>query len=126
MFSQAVQDVLGTPQDVDWGNGTSRRLLIESDGRGYAVTLTTVNPNTTTDLRYDNHWEACVVTMGSGEVESAQGIVKLLPGVLYAPDRAEAHQVRAGEEGLVLVCVFNPPLTGEENHQLTPGEPSGY
>lgn len=126
MFSNTVQDLLGTPQDVDWGNGTSRRLLVERDGRGYAVTLTEVKPNTETDLRYDNHWESCVVTAGSGVVESAHGSVTLVPGVLYAPDRGEAHQLRAGAEGLELVCVFNPPLTGDENHQLTPGVPSGY
>jgi L-ectoine synthase len=126
MFSKSLQDVLGTERDVDWGNGTSRRLMVEEDGRGYAVTITFVRPNTATDLRYDKHWESCVVTGGSGVVETGGGTVDLRPGVLYAPDRGEAHRLRAGADGLELVCVFNPPLTGAENHRLVPGVPSGY
>jgi L-ectoine synthase len=126
LFSKSLQEVLGSKRDVDWGNGTSRRLLVEEDGRGYAVTVTSVLPNTATELRYDNHWEACVVTAGSGVVEAAGRTVALTPGVLYAPDRGEEHILRAGPDGLELVCVFNPPLTGAENHTLVPGVPSGY
>jgi len=126
LFNNSLQNVLHTAKDVDWGNGTSRRLLVEDDGRGYAITITSVKPDTETDLQYDNHWESCVVTAGAGSVEWAGRTVVLTPGTLYAPDRGEAHKLRAGPDGLELICVFNPPLTGAENHTLTPGMPSGY
>ena len=35
-------DITGTKYDVHWGNGTSRRMLVESDGMGYSVHYTVI------------------------------------------------------------------------------------
>lgn len=126
MLVQFLQDVLGTDRDVDWSNGTSRRLLVAQDGRGFTMTDTHVRPGTDTLLRYDNHLEACYCIEGSGRVVTPSRTYELAPGSLYAPDKGEVHRLIADTAGLRLICVFNPPLTGNENHRHTPGEPSGY
>jgi L-ectoine synthase len=44
---------------------------------------------------------------------------------VYAPEHHEEHTL-SSREGMRLVCVFNPPLQGHENHDPTGAEPSGY
>jgi L-ectoine synthase len=41
---------------------------------------------------------------------------KIQPGVMYALNEHDHHVLRAEEE-LVMACVFNPPVTGQEVHQ---------
>lgn len=125
MFVRTLDSIVGTAQDVDWGNGTSRRLLVAADERPYTVTDTFVRPGTTTLLRYDNHLEACYCVEGSGQVETEGGRHDLVPGTLYAPDQGEEHTLTSAE-GMRLICVFSPALTGDENHRHVPGQPSGY
>ena len=126
MLTTHLSEIIGTPREVDWGNGTSQRLLISRDGRGFTLTDTFVRPNTETVLRYDHHLEACYCISGSGEVVWEGGRARLAPDALYAPDRSEEHTLVAFEEGLRLICVFNPPLTGNETHDLSEGMASGY
>ena len=51
---------------VEWGNGLSRRFLLEADGMGYTVTDTIVNKGTKSLLEYENHLEACYCIEGKG------------------------------------------------------------
>lgn len=125
MLIRTLDEVLRTPRDVDWTNGTSRRLLVADDGRGYTVTDTYVRPGTTTSLRYDNHLESCYCIEGSGRVEVGDAVHDLTPGTLYAPDKGEEHRLTT-TDGMRLICVFSPALTGDENHEHVPGRPSGY
>lgn len=125
MLVRTIDSVLGTSRDVDWGNGTSRRLLVAADERPYTITDTYVRPGTTTLLRYDNHLESCYCVEGSGYVETVDGRSELAVGTLYAPDKGEQHTLGT-TEGMRLICVFSPALTGEENHEHVPGQPSGY
>jgi L-ectoine synthase len=125
MLVRTLAAVLGTPQDVDWGNGTSRRLVVAADGLGFAVTDTYVRPGTESLLRYDNHLEACYCVEGSGRVITADRTWELEAGTLYAPGRGEEHRV-ASDTGMRLICVFNPPLRGDESHRPAGGRPSGY
>ncbi|MBM0206047.1 ectoine synthase [Micromonospora sp. STR1s_5] len=116
----------GTPYAVDWGNGTSVRLVIAADGRGYTVTDTYVRPGTSTPLRFDRHFESCYCVEGGGRVETTDATYDIAPGVLYAPNLGEEHRLVAGPDGMRLICVFNPPLTGTETHTSDPDRPSGY
>ena len=43
---------LDSVKTVDWGNGLSRRFLLESDGMGYTVTDRIINAGTTSRLEY--------------------------------------------------------------------------
>lgn len=58
---------------------------------------------------------------GEGEVvDLATGVTHALrPGTLYALDRHDAHILRATRGDLRLVCVFNPPLAGDETHDAS-------
>ncbi|MCP3012225.1 ectoine synthase [Nocardiopsis dassonvillei] len=116
-------------ETVDWGNGTSDRLLVEDDNLGFTVAHTVVRAGTVSRLQYANHLEACYCIAGSGLVESADGGVRidLSPGVLYALDQHDPHLLIASEhEDLELVSVFNPPLRGDERHDLDALEFSSY
>lgn len=105
---------------VEWGNGLSRRFLLEADGLGYTVTDTIVRAGTRSRLEYRNHLEACYCIAGSGEVIDLEGTSHpITVGTLYALDQRDAHfLVASGHEDLRLVCVFSPALRGDETHQL--------
>jgi L-ectoine synthase len=114
---------------VEWGNGLSRRFLLEQDGMGYTVTDTLVRAGTSSRLEYRNHLEACYCIEGSGEVVSEDGTDrhKITPGTLYALDKHDPHFLVASEhEDMRLVCVFTPALKGDEAHQLDNPEFSEY
>ncbi|MFI6638498.1 ectoine synthase [Streptomyces sp. NPDC050504] len=113
---------------VDWGNGLSRRFLVESDGMGYSLTDTTVRAGTKSPLEYRRHLEACYCISGTGEVIDSAGTSHAIePGTLYALDQHDAHFLVAGpDEDLRLVCVFSPALHGGERHSLDSSEFSQY
>ncbi len=117
---------MGSERDLSWGNGRSRRLLLERDNMGFAVCDTLVVAGTESLLEYRNHLEACYCIEGMGEVEDMEGnIHKLFPGVLYALDRHDRHFLRATTD-MRLVSIFNPPIQGHESHQLNGEKESSY
>ncbi|MEU8890784.1 ectoine synthase [Streptomyces sp. NPDC048442] len=113
---------------VDWGNGLSRRFLVEADGMGYSMTDTTVRAGSKSRLEYRRHLEACYCISGTGEVVDPGGTSHpITPGTFYALDQHDAHFLIAGpDEDLRLVCVFTPALHGGERHSLDSSEFSQY
>lgn len=126
MIINSIEKVENTERDVAWGNGQSRRLILESDNMGYAVTDTIVEEGTASLLEYRNHLETCYCIEGEGEViDQGTGIAhRIVPGTVYALDKHEKHILKA-DKTMRLVCVFNPPLKGEERHSLG-AESSAY
>lgn len=116
MIVRRIEDV----KSVDWGNGVSRRFLLDGDGLGYSVTDTIVHAGTKSRLEYRRHLEACYCISGKGEVVDIDGTSHPVePGTLYALDRNDPHFLIASEEeDLRLVCVFSPALRGDERHSL--------
>lgn len=116
-------------EPVEWGNGTSHRFLLESDGMGFTLCHTVVRAGTKSRIQYRRHVEACYCIGGEGSVVSGDGAVtyQLQPGVLYALDAHDPHfLVAAPYTDLELISVFNPPLQGEERHQLDSDDFSEY
>jgi L-ectoine synthase len=113
---------------VEWGNGTSQRFLVASDGMGYTVTDTIVRAGTRSRLEYKNHLEACYCIAGSGMVIDQEGNEHhIVPGTIYALDKNDPHDLIASpHEDLRLVCVFTPALQGHEVHDLTRSGHSNY
>jgi L-ectoine synthase len=113
---------------VEWGNGLSRRFLLDADQVGYTITDTTVRAGTKSLLEYRNHLESCYCISGSGEVVDMEGTSHpITPGVLYALDKHDAHYLIASpHEDLRLVCVFTPALKGDEVHDLDDASSSVY
>ena len=118
MIVRSLGDIIGTARDVRGPGWNSRRLLLASDGMGYALTDTIVEAGTPMTLEYKHHFEACYCIAGRGEITAASDGVThpIKPFVLYALDKHDLHTVQAIGGDLRLICVFNPPLTGSEVH----------
>jgi L-ectoine synthase len=119
---------IDTVTTVDWGNGLSRRFLLEGDGMGYSITDTTVRAGSRSRLEYRNHLEACYCIEGKGEVVEPDGTSHPIePGTLYALDGHDPHVLIASHDrDLRLVCVFSPALRGHERHDLESPDHSHY
>lgn len=119
---------LESAKTVDWGNGLSRRFILDADGLGYSITDTTVRAGTKSRLQYRNHLETCYCIEGSGEVMELDGTSHpLTPGVLYSLNNHDPHYLVASpDEDLRLVCVFAPALQGDEVHNLDENVSSAY
>ncbi len=119
MFVRKLSDVIGTDRDVNWGNGQSRRLLVEKDGVGFSFLDTIVNAGTDLFIQYKNHLESVYCIEGNGTItdEASGQEYPIEPGVMYVLDNHDLHRLRAFEE-LRLMCVFNPPIKGDEKHDI--------
>jgi len=113
---------------VEWGNGTSHRLLTASDGMGFAVCHTVVRAGTVSRLQYRSHLEACYCIAGEGEVEDMRGMcIGSARGSIYVLNEHDEHYLRGGPtQDLVLVSVFNPSLAAHEQHNLDADSGSSY
>ncbi|WP_299830358.1 ectoine synthase [uncultured Roseobacter sp.] len=119
MIVTEKSDLVGTMRDASGPGWNSLRLLVKSDGMGFSMTETKVLPGAVLALQYKNHIEACYCIGGAGTVtEVKTGMVHhIKPGVLYAPNTHERHEVRVeGPDPLHLICVFSPALQGDEVH----------
>lgn len=118
MLVRHIDDIRGTDREVSAKTWTSTRFLLAGDGMGYSMHETFIKPDTETHMHYKHHLETVYCVEGEGEIEElANGKVhQIRPGTMYALNEHDEHKLRARGEGLRLVCVFNPPVTGDETH----------
>lgn len=119
MIYRKIENIIGTDKEVmaENGNWVSRRMLLKKDGMGFSFHETIIYAGTETHIWYQNHLEAVYCVEGSGELESLKDgtIYPIKPGVMYALNEHDDHLLR-GHEDMRLICVFNPPLRGDEVH----------
>ncbi len=119
MIVTRLEDLYGTDRDVkaENGNWASRRMLLKKDGMGFSFHDTTIFAGTETYIHYANHLEAVYCVGGEGEIEDLEtGIThQIKDGTMYALNGNERHYLRARKD-MRMVCVFNPPITGQEVH----------
>lgn len=122
MIVRRLDDLIGTDAEVHHNTWVSRRLLLKRDNMGFSMHDTILRAGTETPMWYKNHLEAVYCIEGKGTIEDrATGEVHpIAPGTLYALDKNDRHIVRV-EQDLRLVCVFNPPVTGQEVHDADGG-----
>jgi len=99
------------------GGFISHRILLDNDNMGYTMTKTVIPPNGRQFWHYRNHLESCYCVSGKGvvtDIESGEEHI-IEPDTTYVLDKNDPHYFEAIEE-TVLICVFNPPLTGREVH----------
>jgi L-ectoine synthase len=117
-----LEEIIGTERDVqsENGNWVSRRMLLKKDGMGFSFHETTIFAGTETPIWYKNHLEAVYCVAGEGEIELVDSgeIYPIKDGTMYALNQNDRHLLRANGSDLRLICVFNPPLTGQEVHDL--------
>ena len=114
------KDVIGTSKEVfakdnQW---ISRRMLLKNEGMGFSFHETIIKANTKTHIHYKNHLEAVYCVSGDGKIEDLKTgeIHNIYDGVIYALNNNDEHYLYGGNVDMRLICVFNPPLTGTENH----------
>ncbi len=127
MIVRNIDEILNSKREVPWGNGQSRRFLIESDNMGYSLTDTIINAGTTSLLEYKNHLETCYCIEGEGEVKTYNEgkTYPITVGTMYALDKNDKHYLTA-HSTMRLICVFTPALQGHESHDLTGEDSSHY
>ncbi len=126
MIVRSLKEIESTERDVNWGQGQSRRLLLERDGMGFALTDTEIPKGVDIIIEYRNHLEACYCFEGSGEIQDMDGNAwPIEPGVVYALDKHDKHRLRAFTD-MRLISVFNPPIKGDEVHNLDGDDTSSY
>jgi L-ectoine synthase len=117
MIVRNLSEIEGTEQDVQAENWSSRRLLLRKDGVGFSMHDTVIKANTETLIWYKNHIEAVYCISGEGEIETVHDgkVYPIRSGTLYVLNQHEKHLLR-GKSEMRMVCVFNPPCTGNETH----------
>lgn len=117
MIIKTLSQIRRSQHNVKDRGWESSRLLLAEDGMGFSFHITTLEAGGEWTFHYRHHVEAVFVLSGEGSIEDlATGeIHELKPGTLYALDRHDRHTLRADSE-LATVCVFNPPLSGDEVH----------
>lgn len=98
------------------GGFVSNRILLQEDGMGYSMTKTVVNIGIH-HWHYKSHLESCYCVSGYGIITNkiTGETFSISPDKTYVLDKHDDHIFEAKTE-VVLICVFNPPLTGRETH----------
>ena len=125
MIVKNLDDMKKSNRNVFWGSGYSRRFLVSSDNMGFSFSDTLIDKGSDYVLKYETHKEACYIIEGQGELHYGNETILLVPGVLYAFDRPIEHRIVAKTK-IRMICVFNPPLIGNEVHNFFDDKISGY
>jgi L-ectoine synthase len=119
MIVRTLENIIGSPSHVKGDVWESRRLLLAGDMMGFSLSDTLIKEGSEQRLHYKHHFEANYCIAGRGEVVDVKtgATFPIVPGTLYALDKHDEHILRATSGDLRLVCIFNPPLTGQEKHR---------
>lgn len=117
MIVRTLHEIEDTERDVRTPNWRSKRLVLAREQVGFSMHETTLEAGSVNDFWYANHVEAVFVVEGDGELldKETGTTYQLAPGSLYLLDGHEHHQLRPRTR-MRTVCVFNPPVTGDEVH----------
>lgn len=133
MIVRSFDELTDTDRHVKTTNWHSKRIVLAQEGVGFSLHETVLDAGSVNDFWYANHIEAVVCVEGEGELldkETGQNY-QITPGTMYLLDRHERHQLRPTTD-MRMICVFNPPVTGQEVHDengvyplIVPGTPEG-
>lgn len=106
---------IGRPSD---GSFISYRLLTESDNMGFTVCKTVIPKGGPHHWHYTKHQEACYCISGHGLLLNKETSEEfhITPDTIYILDNHDDHEFTAFTD-VILISVFNPPLTGHELHK---------
>ncbi|WP_340381502.1 ectoine synthase [Streptomyces sp. SS7] len=119
MIVRSFKDIENTDRHVRAASGTweSKRIVLARERVGFSLHETILYADTETSMWYANHIEAVVCVEGAAELTDHEtGTTHAItPGTMYLLDGHERHTLRVLEDFRCL-CVFNPPVTGREDH----------
>ncbi|MDV5170343.1 ectoine synthase [Photobacterium rosenbergii] len=118
MIVRTLEQCRNSERRVVADNWESVRMLLKDDNMGFSFHITTIYEGTETHIHYQNHLESVFCMSGTGEIEVVDGkTYPIKPGTLYILDKHDEHFLRAHKNtDMVMACVFNPPVTGQEVH----------
>jgi len=98
------------------GGFVSERLIVADDDVGYSLTKTSIPGGRKEVWHYKNHFESCYVISGEAIISDCAGVRhNLSVGDTYILNNNDKHLFESITD-VVLLCVFNPPLIGNELH----------
>ena len=120
MIVRDIKDIIGSEKEVHAKEGqwVSRRMLLKDDKMGFSFHETIIKAGSKTHIHYKNHLEAVYCVAGNGKIEDLQTreVHPIYDGIMYALNLHDDHNLYGGDEDMRLICVFNPPIKGTENH----------
>ena len=120
MIIRNIKNIIGSNREVyaQDGQWISRRMLLKSDGMGFSLHETIIKAGTKTHIHYKYHLEAVYCVGGNGKIEDLKTMktYDIYDGIMYALNLNDNHNLYGGTEDMRLICVFNPPIVGDENH----------
>lgn len=125
MIVRTTDEITGTDRDVSVGTWRSKRIILADDRVGFSFHETTIESNSVNEYRYEHHIEAVWVIEGTGTLTDLETDTEytLAPGTMYLLNGHERHRVTCDQQ-LRMLCVFNPPVTGQEVHDETGAYPA--
>lgn len=117
MIVRTKSELTGTDRVTHTDNWSSHRFLLARDGQNFSFHDTTLHAGTETKMWYRYHVEAVYCVGGTGELEDLETgeVHQIADGTMYCLDGHERHILRAHTD-LRMICVFDPPVTGQETH----------
>lgn len=121
-----IKSIENTDRHVKGEGFESLRVLLRSDNMGFGIHKTIIPKGGPYHWHYKNHLEACYCIKGKGELTNLETGEKFTIDVdtTYVLDNNDDHTFEALED-VVLISVFNPPVTGKEVH-TEDGSYAGY
>lgn len=118
MIVRSISEIEHTERDVNFAEGKSLRILLKKDGLGFSVHKTLIPAGNKGHWHYKNHLEACYCIQGRGILTdlSNGNLYEITPDTIYALNLNDDHTFEALTD-VVLLSVFNPPVTGNEIHK---------
>lgn len=119
MIVRTTQQITDTDRDISAENGNwrSKRIVLGGDKVGFSFHETTIKAGSVNEFHYANHVEAVWLVEGEGTLTDRETgeVYPLGPGSMYLLNGNERHTVKADTK-MVMLCVFNPPVVGNETH----------
>ena len=115
MYVTSSGAAAGTDREARGDGWRSRRLILARDGRPVSVHETRVDTGTVLELCYRSHTETVYCVTGRAVLTDRATDMRhdITPGSLYCARIGDEHRLEIVEECL-FVCVFDPPLVGQE------------
>ncbi len=117
MKVRKLEDLEGTKRDVQAKTWKSRRFILAEDKVGFSFNDTILYAGMSTHMHYKNHIESVYCIEGRAELKDVKTgeVHEITAGTMYLLDEHDEHELTVLED-VRMMCVFTPPLTGEETH----------
>jgi len=117
MKIRTIKSIENTDRDVHGEGFRSLRLILAKDNMGFSFHKTIIPKGEPRHWHYKEHLEACYCLSGVGLITDLTTKEEFIieEGTIYILDNHDNHTFQAFED-VVLISVFNPPVTGGEIH----------